>query len=225
MGKATLKAVILTAFSIMPFTSNAQSLLNSIKSTASSLASTASKSTNSVTSAAGSLITSLLGTNDVTAGSIEGTWSYTQPSLVFESEDVLASVASSAIAQKGQTYLGKGLNKAGFTAGKVNIVFNSDSTTSISIAGKTVNGTYSVNGNTLTLTYTGILTGVTKSVSTNVKISDDTMQIAMSAQKLLTLIQTVSATASSANTTLSTVTSLFGSVNGMYVGLQFSKQK
>lgn len=206
---------------VMTITSNsihAQSVNNNMKNV------TTGASTNSATASIATLTSSVIGTKDVKASELIGTWNYTQPCMIFESNEILAKLKTGTIANKGQTYLQKGLQKAGFNPGAVSISFNNDSITTISMGDKTINGIYYVNGNELTLKYTGILNGVTKSVTANLNMDGKDLQIAMSAKKLLTFIQTVSSTASSANTTLSTVASLFTSVNGMYTGLQFEKK-
>lgn len=206
---------------VMTITSNsihAQSVNNNMKNV------TTGASTNSATASIATLTSSVIGTKDVKASELIGTWKYTQPCMIFESDEILAKLKTGTIANKGQTYLQKGLQKAGFNPGAVSISFNNDSITTISMGDKTINGIYYVNGNELTLKYTGILNGVTKSVTANLNMDGKDLQIAMSAKKLLTFIQTVSSTASSANTTLSTVASLFTSVNGMYTGLQFEKK-
>ena len=190
---------------------------------AQSVSSALSKLSSSAVSAV-KLESAILGTEEVSASSLVGDWEYSRPCMVFESDNVLSAVGTSAMASKGESYLQKGLAKAGFSAGDVTLSFSSDGTTGIVVAGKSVSGVYSVDGSEMTITYNGVLSGVSKSVTANVVVSGEEMRVSMSAQKLLTLVQTVSATASSANTTLSTVSSLFSSVDGMYVGLVFVKK-
>ena len=201
---------------------NAQ-LSNILKSAASNVvSSTVSSATGSSTT--GSLVSSLLGnvlgTNKVSETSIAGTWTYQEPCVVAESDNILSNLAATAAANKSASYLKKGLTKIGFTKGKVILTLNSDKTAGITIKGKTINGTWSVSGSDLTLTNT--LTG--KSVTMNVSLDSGNLQVAVSADKLLTLLQTFGSSATSISSTLGTVTKLLNKVDGLYIGLKFSQE-
>ena len=63
-----------------------------------------------------------------------------------------------------------------------------------------------------------------KTVLMNAKISGGSLRLAMNADKLLTIINTVSEKASSINSTASSINALIKNVKGMYVGLKFTKK-
>jgi len=203
MKKHIIKAALaVSIFAMMPFASFAQTS----------------------TGTATEVISTVIGTEAVNPSSITGTWTYSQPSVTFETENMLTKYATNPAATKGKTYLQKGLAKAGISEGKVTLVFNNDDSFVLTVGNKTINGTFKLEGNKLTLTYTGVLTGVSKTVTTFASMTSGKLQIAVSADTLLTLVQSVSVTASSASTTLSTVAGLFNSINGMYAGLIFEKK-
>ncbi len=79
--------------------------------------------------------------------------------------------------------------------------------------------TYKLDGSDLHLT----LTSVKKTIKMNCKLSAGKLQLAMKADKLLTLVNTVSSTAAAASTSLATLNTLLKNVDGLYVGLQFTK--
>ncbi|MEE1147406.1 MAG: DUF4923 family protein, partial [Bacteroidaceae bacterium] len=63
-----------------------------------------------------------------------------------------------------------------------------------------------------------------KTVQMNAKISGGSLRLAMNAEKLLTIINTVSEKASSINSTASSINAMIKNVKGMYVGLKFTKK-
>lgn len=214
MNKTFLKAAFAAALAfIMPATSNAQlgDLLNSVASKVSSSSSTASTVTD--------VITSIIGTSKVSESSLVGTWTYKEPCIAAESSNILSKAAAAAAASKAQSQLGTVLGKAGIKAGTMKIVFQKDGTAQVSVGSKTVAATYKVDGSNLLLTFTKLK----KTVTMNCKLSAGRLQLSMKADKLLTLINAVSSTAAAASSSLSTLSTLLKSVDGLYVGLQFTK--
>ena len=70
-------------------------LKNMATSAASSAATTVTGS-----SAVGDVVANLLGTATVSENTLVGTWTYSQPAVVFESEDVLKNVATTGSASR-----------------------------------------------------------------------------------------------------------------------------
>jgi len=221
MKKSFIKAAFAAIVAInMPAVSNAQSILDNLKNAASSaVSSAASKSGNSTVSSLASVVTNLIGTSTVSQSSLVGTWSYSEPCLVAESKNVLSNVAATAAATKAQKNLKAGLTKAGITAGKMKLVFNQDNTVKITVGTKTVSGTYTVSGSDLTIT----LKTIKKSFKMNCKLSSGNLQLSMNATKLLSFVNAVAAKAAVASSSISSVSSLLNNVDGLYVGLQFTK--
>ena len=52
-----------------------------------------------------------------------------------------------------------------------------------------------------------------------------TLQVAMNAEKLLTVVTTVTEKTSSLSTTMSTLNSLLKNVNGLYLGLKYTRKE
>lgn len=196
---------------------SAQSFLEKLGGAISSLS--GSKSGNAVGKIT-DIASQLLGTGTVNANSLQGTWSYEKPCIAFESENVLASMGGVAASAKLENSLNNILNKVGFTAGKIQLTLNADSTGCITVGGKNTAFKWSVKESDLALTFP--LTG--KTVLMNAKITGGTLRVAMNAEKLLTIITTVSEKASSINSTASSINALIKNVKGMYVGLKFNKK-
>ncbi len=166
----------------------------------------------------GGLLGQLIGglTNE---SSIVGTWVYSEPSVQFESENFLAqaggAVASSAVVNKVTPYY----QKIGITPGAFKITFNQDHTCTYTMKGQTYNGTYSYDSSNKTISIKGqILTFP----SAYVTVTGNQMALTFDSTKLLTLAQGLAS--ASQNATLSTLSSLSKSFNGMKTGFMFKRQ-
>lgn len=163
-------------------------------------------------------VTSLIGTKTVSQSTLVGTWSYESPAIVFESENIANKLGGSLLSSKGEDLMSTQLTKLGVQPGKVVVTFSSDSTYTCKLGNKTTKGKYSVKDATLTLTKLGFTT-----MKTNVKITGKEMQLAVEADKLLTLISSFGNVAGSASG-LSSLTSFIKGYDGMQVGMKFQKQ-
>ena len=166
------------------------------------------------------LTAKLLGTDKLNAKNLRGTWAYSEPCIAFESENLLASVGSTLASKKVESTLGKQLERLGFTPGKLVLTLNADSTGTASMEGKKVEMTWSVSGTNLVLSFP--LTK--KSVHVNAKVTGNSLQLAMSADKLLALAIAITEKAGTVNSTLGTVSNLVKNVKGMHLGLTFNKK-
>lgn len=202
-----LRTLIITIMMAMPFAGHAQ-LGNLLGNVAKSVASQ---------SGAGDVVANILGTLNISTGDIKGNWTYKQPALVLESENLLTtavgSMATAPVEKKMQTYL----DKVGFSAGKVSLQFNEDGTFAATIGGKTVRGHYAIEGAYITLS-SPLQTLKTKC---NVKVTGNELQLSVPADKLLTLMQTLCNVSNT--TTLKTASSLLKNYKGVQLGLKFAR--
>ena len=177
-------------------------------------------------SAGATILNSLLGSilsSTLTEQSIVGTWTYQQPEVRFESENLLAKaggeVAAANIEQKLNTYLGK----IGITKGATTYTFKEDKTFSISTGSKTIStGTYTFDANSKTLTLQGSL-GLLNQTCT-VGMDGTNLCLLYDADKLLTAANAVGNLLGKASSTLGSITSILGSnYKGMKLGFQLAK--
>lgn len=239
-----MKKIFLSMTAMLLMTSasiSAQSLGDVLKSAASSAAKSAAttaaqKSGNSTLSNIVSGVTNLLGTSSVSESDLAGTWSYSQPAVAFESKNVLTNLGGSAVSAPIEKKMATYLTKAGFTAGKVKLTLNSDGSGTAYYGAKYVPVQWSVSGSDLTLklgkSSTSTLASATKLSSTlskynqvklNVKKSGSTLQLAAKSSQLAKLLTSISSAVGKSSSTLSTVSSLASNVNGVYLGLKFTK--
>lgn len=215
MKKSIIKIALVAACAlIMPVTANAQ--LSDLFNKAKTLFSGSSSTTSAITNVVGDL----LGNSKVTAQKLEGTWSYTQPCIAFESENTLNKIGGSVASSKIESKLKTGLEKAGIKEGQVAITFKSDKTFQITTGKRTISGTYQVEGSDLQLTFKT----TKKTIKTNVKLSLGTLQIAMNADKMLQIVNTITTKASAYSSNMKTVSTLLSQYKGMYLGLKFKKK-
>ena len=218
MKKNMLKVALLALGMMVCGNANAQ-LSNVLKSVAGTAI---SKATGNSTAGdvASDLIGNLLGTSKVSEKSLVGTWSYNQPCVAFESEDVLTTLGSSMVSKKVESTMQKGLTKVGFNSGKVVMTLKEDKTGTIEFNGKNIIVNWAVDGSDLKLTFPIVDKGVTM----NAKLTESELQLAMKADKLLTLLNTITEKTSTVNSSLGTLNTLTKNVKGMYMGLKFTKK-
>ncbi len=164
---------------------------------------------------AGSIITSK---NNVSKENLVGTWTYKQPSISFESNDLLKQAGGQLTSAAIEKKLAEQFTKVGITPGKFLITFGNDNTFStIKNGAVTTSGTYVLNGPKITFSY---LEGSAK-VTGYAQMKNGLLSISFDSSKVIDVMSKMSKY--SANTTLSTISSLAGSFNGMKTGVALSK--
>lgn len=163
-------------------------------------------------------LTSVFSSNkQATAEKMVGTWTYTEPAIVFTSDNILAKAASKIAANKVESKLQEQLSKYGITPGAFSMTFNEDGTFTETLKGKTSKGTWQVKDSKLILSIVGV-----KALTITTQIDGKDMQFVTDATKLLNLFKTLGA--KSSNTSIKTVATLMKSVNGMQAGITLRKQ-
>lgn len=218
MKKNVLK-VAFVALGMM-LCSNANAQLSDILKNAAGTAINQATGNSTIGKVAGDLLGNLLGTTDVSEKSLVGTWTYSQPGVAFESEDVLSNIGTSVVSSKVEKTMQNGLTKVGFTSGKVVMTLNEDKTGTITYNGKSAQINWAVEGTDLKLTFPLLSKGVTM----NTKLTGNELQVAMKSDKLLSLVNAITAKAGTVNSTLGTLNTLTKNVKGMYMGLKFTKK-
>lgn len=199
---------------------NAQSLLQNLLS-GSSISNTSKQSTSdtkqNVGNLIGNLISSVTGDLTTTQANLIGEWSYTDPSVQFESENMLTQAGGSAIATKCETKLAQYYKVVGIKPGAVVFTFAEDGTCTYAVGSRKSQGTYVFNKEDKTVSIT---TSTGQTVKTYVTISGSKMALCFDGTKLLSLFNSIS----SKFQALSTVSALASNYNGMKVGFKFERK-
>ena len=157
--------------------------------------------------------------------SMVGTWKYTAPDCKFESDDLISKAGGEVAAKKVEEQMSNYLSKLGFNENTV-YVFNADSTYTSTVAGRTVNGTYSYNKDTKEVTLkTKIGLKMTAQISTSV-LNSGKMSLLFKADKLMSLAQAVTGAVAgkSSNATVSTLNTVLSQYDGLLLGFEMQKQ-
>ena len=176
--------------------------------------------TGGAASALGSVLTNLLGgSSAVTASDLQGTWTYRKADCVFETQNLLLKAGGEMAAAKIESQLESQLGKVGITPGACSFTFNSDGTYVATIGQYNLTGNYTLNtkSNTLTMTY---LAGIGR-ISPKVVKTGASISLLFEGDKLLSMVQKVGKLSS--NSTVSSLSSLINSYDGMLVGMQLLK--
>ena len=148
---------------------------------------------------------------------IIGTWSYTEPAIMFTSDNLLTKLAAKVAANKLEDKLQSYLTQYGVKPGALVLTFNEDGTCTETLNGKTMKGKWQVKDSKLVLTLGGI-----KALQITTQIDGKNMMFVTDATKLLKLFKSVGA--KSTNKNIQAVTSLMKNVDGMQAGVSLKKQ-
>ena len=187
-----------------------------------------SGSTNSgtdIVSAGAAILENLLGgllSNTLTEQSFVGSWTYQEPQVRFESENLLTKAGGAVVAQSLEKNLDKYLSKVGISKGVTTYTFNDDKTFTITTKGRTISsGTYSYDRTNKILNLNGTLGIMNQSCT--VGLDGSNLCLLYDADKLLSVMNGVGSLLGKTSA-LGTVASVFGeSYDGMKVGFSLSK--
>ena len=169
-----------------------------------------------------SLVQTTLGTSEVSAASIVGTWSYSKPCIALQSDNVLTKLGAKAAMSSIENKFSSALEKIKFTSGIVKVTFKEDGTGTITYGKSAKSIKWSISGTDLTLEYS---TTLAKSITVNAKQSDEGLQLAMADTKIISFLEAATGKASTSTSALSTVNAALKTINGVYIGLIFQKEE
>lgn len=169
----------------------------------------------------GAVLGSILGQNNqLSQDQLVGTWKYSGAACKFESENLLKQAGGEFIASSVESKIDDAFSKIGIQKGTSSISFANDGTCSFAMGERAISGTYEFDQATGKLTVTGTV-GLVKTEGYVVKNSDGSISILFDADKLLDMVNMISAKTS--NTSIKTISSLLGSYDGIKVGMNLAK--
>ena len=163
----------------------------------------------------------VVGDKTTTAASIVGTWKYVGPDCQFKSDNLLANAGGEVASAKVEEKLKSVLEKVGINT--IVYTFNEDGTCSYKIKGKTTSGTYVFDTEAKTITIKTGKLGI--SITAYVVTLGSNMSFVYDADKLMSVLKTISSAVSKVNSTASTINSLASSFDGMKLGFELQKQQ
>ena len=153
-------------------------------------------------------VTAVTGGKKLTVENLAGTWTYVNPAIQLEGDNALKNVAASVASSEMEKKLKDYCAKVGIIEGAFNYTFNTDSTFTSVLKGRTLKGTYSFNADDKTMT-------------AHVVVTNDQLSLLFNADKLLDFLTKLSAVSKS--TTLQTLNKLASQYDGMMMGFELKK--
>ena len=160
----------------------------------------------------------VVGNKATTASSIIGTWTYSGPECQFESENLLAKAGGERAAKEVEEKMIAVYNKVGMN--NIRYTFNEDGTYSYQMKKRTVTGSYVFDDAAKTITMTGKL-GL-KTVA-YVTVTGNDMSMVFKADKLMSILKTITGAASKVNSTAATINSVAEAYDGLMLGFELKK--
>lgn len=160
----------------------------------------------------------VVGNKATTASSIIGTWTYSGPECQFESENLLTKAGGEMAAKEVEEKMIAVYNKVGMN--NIRYTFNEDGTYSYQMKKRTVTGSYVFDDAAKTITMTGKL-GL-KTVA-YVTVTGNDMSMVFKADKLMSILKTITGAASKVNSTAATINSVAEAYDGLMLGFELKK--
>ena len=160
----------------------------------------------------------VVGNKATTASSIIGTWTYSGPECQFESENLLAKAGGEMAAKEVEEKMIAVYNKVGMN--NIRYTFNEDGTYSYQMKKRTVTGSYVFDDAAKTITMTGKLRLKTVAYVT---VTGNDMSMVFKADKLMSILKTITGAASKVNSTAATINSVAEAYDGLMLGFELKK--
>lgn len=169
----------------------------------------------------GSILSGLSTIFDATKGAtkdrIVGSWTYTEPAVVFSSNNVLSSIGGKVAAQAIEKKLQEQFDKAGIKKGMMTMTFDKDGKFTQVIGKRATSGTYTISDHNVVLNYGGRM----KQIVGTTQLDGNDLLIVMDTSKLLKYANVIGAL--TGNSALKSIGSAVSSLDGMEVGLKLNK--
>ena len=162
----------------------------------------------------------VVGDKATTEASLIGTWDYVGPDCQLKGDDLLKNIGGDAAGVEVEKKMAPIYEKAGLNT--IQYTFNEDKTCFYTIKGKKVDGTYEFDAEAKTVT---IVAGKLKVKTTaHVVTLGSNMSFVFDADKILSVVKTITGVTSGLNKSASTVNKLLEQFDGMMVGFELKKQ-
>lgn len=169
------------------------------------------------------LVNAVTSTDKFEVASLEGTWKYVSPAISFKSDNALNKAGGAAASAAIESKLAPYYTKLGLS--KVQIVFDAEGNFTISINKIKLTGTVTKDDDQGNLTFnfkanSSINLGKVSAAAS--KSATGQLTLTFDASRVISIVDKVASL--SGNSTLSTLSSLLNSYDGVYAGAKFKKQ-
>ena len=165
------------------------------------------------------VVQTVVGDKSTTELSLIGTWDYVGPDCQLKGDDILKEIGGAAAGEEVEKKMEAIYAKAGLNT--IQYTFNEDKTCSYTIKGKKIQGTYEFDPEAKTVTIKGRL-GV--KITAHVVTLGSNMSFVFDANKIFSVVKTITGVASTVNSSVSAVNQLIEQFDGMMIGFELKKQ-
>ena len=162
----------------------------------------------------------VVGDKATTQASLIGTWDYVGPDCQLKGDDIQKNIGGETAGEEVEKKMAPIYEKAGLNT--IQYTFNEDKTCSYTIKGKKVEGTYEFDAEAKTVTIKAGKLGI--KTTAHIVTLGSNMSFVYDADKILSVVKTITGAASGLNASASTVNKLLEQFNGMMVGFELKKQ-
>ena len=162
----------------------------------------------------------VVGDKATTATSIVGTWEYVGPDCQLKGDDLLKNIGGQAAGEELEKKLEDIYQKAGLNT--IQYTFNEDKSCSYTVKGKKVEGTYEFDAEAKTVTIKAGKLGV--KTTAHIVTLGSNMSFVFEADKLLSVVKTITGVASKFNTSAAAINELASQFDGMMLGFELKKK-
>ena len=162
----------------------------------------------------------VVGDKATTQASLIGTWDYVGPDCQLKGDDILKNIGGETAGEEVEKKMAPIYEKAGLNT--IQYTFYEDKTCSYTIKGKKVEGTYEFDAEAKTVTIKAGKLGI--KTTAHIVTLGSNMSFVYDADKILSVVKTITGAASGLNASASTVNKLLEQFNGMMVGFELKKQ-
>ena len=162
----------------------------------------------------------VVGDKATTEASLIGTWEYVGPDCQLKGDDLLKNIGGDAAGAEVEKKMEPIYAKAGLNT--IQYTFNADKTCSYTIKGKKMEGTYEFDAEAKTVTIKAGKLGIR--TTAHIVTLGSNMSFVFDADKILSVVKTITGAASSLNTSASTINQLLEKFDGMMIGFELKKQ-
>ena len=166
------------------------------------------------------VVTEVVGDKATTATSIVGTWEYVGPDCQLKGDDLLKNIGGQAAGEELEKKLEDIYQKAGLNT--IQYTFNEDKTCSYTVKGKKVEGTYEFDAEAKTVTIKAGKLGI--KTTAHIVTLGSNMSFVFEADKLLSVVKTITGVASKFNTSAAAINELASQFDGMMLGFELKKK-
>ena len=176
-----------------------------------------------ILNALGNKVSSLTGKDSLTMKSLVGTWTYQEPAMKLQSNNVLKDVAGTVAIASAKSKLIAYYKRVGIVAGSLNYVFKTDSTFSNKIRRMNFVGNYTVNMSKKQVVLHYSIGGVLNysTLTGWVDYSGNSMSLLFDGKKLLKFLSLASSVSN--NSTLKVLNEVAKQYDGLLIGFQLKK--